>query len=378
MGIFKTDNRKQTVILQRMMWAIGSYIVYFLIGMAAVQKGILYISLQYYCYAFIVIFIVQGVFYGLVRSGYYERWDDSSFVFYQILFGFSVLACALFFVDLDVMPTLVNVSLVGVLFGIFALKRRHFFILAAIPIIIFSALIIREYFQGRIGDKFSIVALQWAVTLFMLLSFSAIGDYMSALRKKLRANREQLLHQKEELEVTHRELQSVLRQMEEKAVRDELTGLYNRHQFSETLHVQMNVAQGSQRPLGVLIMDVDHFKKVNDTYGHLAGDEVLRAFKGIPENCLRKADFLARYGGEEFVVLLPNTDYPTLVEVAERIRTFIGSLIFDDIAKDFGITISIGATHYRDRETAEEMMERTDKSLYQAKNNGRNQLVYKE
>lgn len=376
MGIFKTDNRKQTVILQRMVWAVASYIVYFFIGLVAVQKDILHIPLNHYLYAFVYIFSMQGIFYALVKTGYYERWSDSIFVFYQILFGFVVLAYFMFFVDSDIRATLVNVSLVGVLFGIFALKSRHFIILATIPIGVFSILIARDYFQGNIGDTLPVIGLQWVVAVVMIVTFSGIGNYLSGLRKKLRSNRETLQQQKEQLEVTHRELQSILRQMAEKAVRDELTGLYNRHQLSETIHAQISVAQGSGRPLGVLIMDIDHFKSVNDTHGHLAGDEILRAFNKIPENCLRKADFIARYGGEEFVVLLPNTDFPTLIDVAERIRSFIESLVFDDTGKGFGVTISIGATHYCDRETVEEMMVRADQGLYQAKDDGRNQVIY--
>lgn len=378
MGILKTQNRKQAVIVQRMIWAVASYIVYFFIGLAAVQKGILNIPLNHYLYAFVYIFFMQGVFYVLVISGYYERWSDSAFVFFQILFGFVVLSYFMFFVDSLVRGILINVSLVGLLFGIFALKPRHFIIVATIPIGIFTILIVRDYFQGNIGDTLPVIALQWVVTVVMIITFSGIGTYLSGLRKKLRSNRETLKRQKERLEVTHRELQSVLRQMSEKAVRDELTGLYNRHQLSETIHAQINVAQGSGRPLGVLIIDVDHFKQVNDTHGHLVGDEILRAFIKIPENCLRKADFLARYGGEEFVVLLPNADFPTLVEIAERIRIFIESMVFDDIEKGFGVTVSIGATHYRDRETVEDMMARADQGLYQAKDGGRNQVVYNQ
>ena len=376
MAILKTQNRKQAVVLQRMAWAFASYVVYFFIGLAAVENGILNIPLNYYLYAFVYIFFMQGVFYALVKSGYYERWSDSAFDFFQILFGFVVLSYVMFYVDSYVRGILINVSLLGLLFGIFALKPRHFIILATIPIGIYSVLTVRDYFQGKIDDILPIIALQWVVIVAMSITFTGIGTYLSGLRKKLRSNRETLQHQKERLEVIHREMQSILRQMSEKAVRDELTGLYNRHQLSETMHAQISVAQGSDRPLGVLIMDVDHFKGVNDTHGHLAGDEILRAFNKIPESCLRKADFLARYGGEEFVILLPNTDFPTLAEVAERIRAFVESMVFDDIKKGFGVTISIGATHYRDRETVEDMMARADQSLYQAKDGGRNQVVY--
>ena len=378
MRIIDTDNRKQTVTLQRMLWAIVSYIFYFFIGLAGVRYDVVHMSMPHFFSVFSVIIFVQVFFLGMVRAGYSERWKDSSFVFFQILFGFIVLSYFMFFVSFNVLTTLVNISLIGMLFGIFALQRRHFYLLAAIPMGFYSVLIAREYMHGEFEGGITVASMQWIVTLFMLVSFSFVGDYMASLRRKLKANKEQLLHQKEQLEITHRELKSVLRQMSEKAVRDELTNLYNRHQFSETLHAQISVAKHSDNPLGILLMDVDNFKDVNDTHGHLAGDKILRAFHQIPENCLRKTDFLARYGGEEFVVLLPDANYLTLIDIAERIRAFIESLEFEDIAHDFKITVSVGGTHYRDRETVDELMDRVDKALYQAKDGGRNQVVYKE
>ena len=376
MGLFKTDNRKQSVVLQRTAWAISSYIAYFVIGLLAVDAGLLQLSLQGYLFSFSFIFVVQIVFYMIVRMGYYEYLRNSTFLFYQILFGFTVLSYLMIFVVPDLRATLVNVALVGLLFGIFALERRHFYILAAVPFSIFTVLLVLDFFQGLNKDKMPVFLSQWIVSLFLLVSFSFIGSYLSALRKNLRANKQQLHRQKDQLEVTHRELNSALRQMSEKAVRDELTGLYNRHQLSETMHSYISIMQTPGSPLGIMMMDVDNFKQVNDTHGHLAGDEILRSFKIIPENCLRKTDFIARYGGEEFVVLLPNTDLPTLEHIAERIRTFVASEIFDNIEKGFGVTVSIGTTHYQYRETVEEVIARADKALYQAKMGGRNKVVY--
>ena len=378
MRLIDTDNRKQTVTLQRMLWAIASYIFYFFIGLMGVMHDAVHMSMTHYLAAFTIIIFVQVFFLLIVRAGYSERWRESNFVFFQILFGFLVLSYFMFFVNFNVLTTLVNISLIGMLFGIFALRRRHFYILAAIPMGFYSLLIVREYLRGDIEGNIIVASAQWAITFFMLISFSFIGDYMSSLRRKIRTNRERLQIQKEELEVTHRELKSVLRQMSEKAIKDELTSLYNRHQFSETLHAQISVANHASNPLGILLMDVDNFKEVNDTHGHLAGDNILRAFNQIQENCLRKTDFIARYGGEEFVVLLPDTDYLTLIDIAERIRVFIESLEFEDIARDFKITVSIGGTHYRDRETVDELMDRVDRALYEAKDCGRNQVIFKE
>ncbi len=376
MGILRTNNKKQTIVLQRWSWSILLYIIILILGYVAVSKSIVRLSLLQYSGVVLVIITFQIFFYWAVRSDYYERWKQSSFLFYQILIPFLILIYFLFIVDDFARSTIVNISLLGALFGIYALERKHFIILALIIIFSFAISNLVDFFRGDLTLSPKSITFQWVITVLIVLFFSFIGDYVSSTRKRLKNHRQILEKQNLELIIAHRELKSALKQMSEKAVRDELTGLYNRHQFSETLYAQISVAQGIGAPLGLLMIDVDNFKKVNDTYGHLAGDEILKAFSEIPEKCLRKADFIARYGGEEFVVLLPNTDHIKLKEVAERIRTYIGALVFDNIAKDFGVTISIGATHYHSYEKAEQMLDRADKALYQAKKSGRNVLIY--
>lgn len=376
MSIIITNNKKQTIVLKRWAWSIALYAVIFCLGFVAVMNGLVQISFKNYLLIIFFIIFFQAFVYWAIRSGYYERWDEASFLYYEILIPFLILILFLFLVEDFVRPTVVNISLLGALFGIFALKRIHFVILAGIIIFAFGITTIADFMRGELTLNPKTIVFQWVITVIIIIFFSFVGDYVSAMRNRLRTHRDILKRGNQELVIAHRELKSALRQMSEKAVRDELTGLYNRHQFSETLYAQIAVAQGTGAPLGLLIIDVDHFKQVNDIYGHLAGDEILKTFSQIPENCLRKADFIARYGGEEFVALLPNTDHITLKEVAERIRTFIESLVFDDIAPGFGVTISIGATHFHAFETAEKMMERADKALYQAKNQGRNVFVY--
>jgi len=376
MDILRTNNKKQTIVLQRWSWSILIYAIILILGYIAVSKSIVHLSLLQYSGIVLVIIAFQIFFYWAVRSGYYERWNQSSFLFYQILIPFLILIYFLFIVDDFARSTVVDISLLGALFGIYALERKHFIILALIIIFSFAISNLVDFFRGDLTLSPKSIIFQWVITVLIVLFFSFIGDYVSSTRKRLKTRRQILEKQNLELIIAHRELKSALKQMSEKAVRDELTGLYNRHQFSETLYAQISVAQGMGTPLGLLMIDVDNFKQVNDTYGHLAGDEILKAFSEIPEKCLRKADFIARYGGEEFVVLLPNTDHIKLKEVAERIRTYIGALVFDNIDKGFGVTISIGATHYHSYEKAEQMLDRADKALYQAKKGGRNLLIY--
>lgn len=161
------------------------------------------------------------------------------------------------------------------------------------------------------------------------------------------------------------------------AITDGLTGLYNRHFLSTHLNNMVRQALQSGRPLSQVILDMDHFKKVNDTYGHDVGDEVLVKLAKIIVSCIRSADLAARYGGEEFVVLMPETDIFDAAEVAERIRATVERTPFE-VTHPQGplkLTVSVGVSHLRtDADTAHELHKRADEALYRGKNNGRNQV----
>ena len=163
------------------------------------------------------------------------------------------------------------------------------------------------------------------------------------------------------------------------AITDGLTGLYNRHFL--TTHSNNLVQQAHQmgRPLSEIILDMDHFKKVNDNYGHDCGDEVLIQLGKIVINAIRSADLGARYGGEEFVVLMPETDIMDAAEVAERIRRTVESTPFK-ISHEIGhlnLTVSVGVAHLRKgSDTAHDLHKRADEALYRSKGNGRNQVQF--
>lgn len=161
------------------------------------------------------------------------------------------------------------------------------------------------------------------------------------------------------------------------AITDGLTGLYNRHFLTTHMGNMLRQAQVSARPMAQLILDVDHFKKVNDTYGHDVGDQVLVKLGKIIIKCIRSADLAARYGGEEFVVLMPETDILDAAEVAERIRQSVERTPFEvnHAVKEINITVSIGVSHMRkDGDTSHDLHKRADQALYRAKENGRNQI----
>ena len=156
---------------------------------------------------------------------------------------------------------------------------------------------------------------------------------------------------------------------------DGLTGLPNRRHLMETLEKEVRRAKRNERPFSLLMVDVDHFKRYNDTFGHLAGDEVLMRLAHVLSAAIRTADYAARYGGEEFTVVLPETSLDRALEVAERIRAKIEEQAFG--ADGAGrITLSIGmAEHPADGATVERVISAADSALYAAKEHGRNRVV---
>lgn len=160
------------------------------------------------------------------------------------------------------------------------------------------------------------------------------------------------------------------------ATKDPLTGVLNRRAFSERLDSFISLSQRNKRPFSILMIDIDHFKLVNDRYGHSTGDEVLKAFVRMVYQKLRKEDVFARYGGEEFVVLLSDTDSEGAEIFGGRIRSFIENNPCVTEPEHISITISIGCSaYYGDREiTSETLINSADSALYRAKQSGRNTL----
>jgi two-component system cell cycle response regulator len=178
------------------------------------------------------------------------------------------------------------------------------------------------------------------------------------------------------VDVTYRveyenQLKALNQKLQSLAVTDGLTGLHNHRAFQDYLEEQFQVAMRNRQPLAVILMDVDHFKQYNDTYGHQAGDEVLRQVAQILSAHVREGDFVARYGGEEFVIVLPRTDLESAVAVAERLREAVQSAEW----RLRPVTGSFGVACIRpDMETRQELIEAADQALYQAKKNGRNRV----
>lgn len=172
-----------------------------------------------------------------------------------------------------------------------------------------------------------------------------------------------------------KEREVLLENLQRLALTDGLTELYNSRHFYNQLELEVNRSNRYKHPLSLLLMDIDNFKKYNDTYGHLAGNDVLIRLGQIITFCLRKMDTAYRYGGEEFTVILPETNDEEAVNVAERIRSSIESHKFSpEPGKVASVTVSIGVTDYCPDEDMASFVKRADKAMYITKKQGRNKV----
>ncbi|MFO7809376.1 diguanylate cyclase [Guyparkeria sp.] len=171
-----------------------------------------------------------------------------------------------------------------------------------------------------------------------------------------------------------RKLESAYEQAERLAVTDKLTGIFNRHRLDQALEEETRKAERYEETFGVLILDIDHFKPINDRFGHRAGDTVLREFVDVLRHNCRQTDILGRWGGEEFLIIAPHAEKATLLTLAEKLRTAIEATTFRDVER---VTTSIGASVYQHGDNPDTLIKRADDALYEAKRQGRNTLAFR-
>ncbi|MCA1621196.1 MAG: diguanylate cyclase [Acidobacteria bacterium] len=196
-----------------------------------------------------------------------------------------------------------------------------------------------------------------------------VEELLARVRVAIRLKRERdCLRQRAE------ELRRSAEAASEMSMTDALTGLLNRYGLQRALQRELSEARRYARPLSCLLLDIDFFKAVNDTYGHAAGDAALvQAARALTES-VRGSDVVCRYGGEEFLVLAPETAAPGAAALAEKIRQAFSTRLFGDGARTFPLTLSVGVAELRDSESGNDMIARADEALYHAKQSGRDRV----
>ena len=169
----------------------------------------------------------------------------------------------------------------------------------------------------------------------------------------------------------------LVKDLEEEAIYDPLTKCFNKKEIEILIEKFLKESLRYNKPLSILMLDIDFFKKVNDTYGHLAGDFVLKEVADIIKSTIRNSDACGRFGGEEFIIVLPNTKLNGAMKLAERIRENIQNHKFIFQNQEIPITISIGITSASKNDSLFSLIERADEALYEAKSKGRNRVEYR-
>jgi diguanylate cyclase len=206
-----------------------------------------------------------------------------------------------------------------------------------------------------------------AIVETLVRSTREVEETNNTLEERLKASKEEIIQLQEHLETVRNE-----------SLTDPLTGLANRKYFDQMLDRAIADTKPTDEPLSLMLTDIDHFKKFNDTFGHLTGDQVLRLVAQAVKQNVKGQDIAARYGGEEFAIILPNTGLRQALTVADHIRRGVVSkeLIKRSTGENLGrVTISVGVAMLHHGESVQNIIERADACLYAAKRNGRNQVI---
>jgi len=201
----------------------------------------------------------------------------------------------------------------------------------------------------------------------LLMEVKNVEKSSEVLEKRLK-------HANEQVEM----LQEKLKEVEQHATIDPLTNLFNRRSFEQRLIQQMETSTFSGGDLSLVIIDIDHFKRINDTYGHLTGDDLLRIIAKTLKDFVKGKDIVCRYGGEEFIILLPDTPLAGALTVAEKIRNHFSQMAWKQKSTGVSmgkVTLSAGVAHFRPKESMESFVQRADVALYHSKKAGRNRVT---
>jgi diguanylate cyclase (GGDEF)-like protein len=231
----------------------------------------------------------------------------------------------------------------------------------------------RDYVRRRFADHsdWSVVILKPTREIFATRLLGIVITLLVTIMALIYLlGRGRWVHDQVQLE-SRLKLQDLAQSLGVKASTDPLTGLHNRLKLGSTLSDEIMRVDRYKTPLSLVLFDIDNFKKINDTYGHPVGDQVLIQLSQFVPNLIRSTDLLARWGGEEFLILAPGSDGPMAFQAAEKLREAVGSLMFHQVRL---VTCSFGVAQYAPGETAADLIARADAALYRAKTSGRNQV----
>lgn len=361
----KLDGR-QKLRLRRLKMAMFSYAMWLSLAVFAHVTGNMDLTRE------VLLVIIGGIgltnvyFYAMIRSGLNKRLTDPSMTAQQLVIAFS-WAIVLMLASSEIRGAMMMVYVITILFGVFRLSRSGFIAMTAFALTGYLGVVWADY--TLFPDRFdaSQEALRTMVLAASLVWCSWFGNYVARLKESLRSR--------------NSELSEAVNSVSREATRDHLTQSFNRRYMMDCLSREKMRADRSGSTFSVCIFDLDHFKSLNDKYGHLVGDQVLTGFAYLSRQELRATDMIdldgegkcfGRFGGEEFICLLPSTGEDGARRCAERLRQATADAEFEG---GISVTVSAGVAEYEAGESVAETLRRADEALYVAKQSGRNRVA---
>ena len=358
-SLFPADQPTQTYRLKRIVLALSFYLMCAAIIGFAVWHGLF--PLRALAIYVLACTSVCAIFFAVIRLGWNLRFRDQSLTEVQI--ACSALLCSYTLIYAGPFRGIFMFAyIIGITFGGTYLPTKKLIRLMVLALVLFPL-------TAFVASHITGVPIDWRFEFFYWCGLCMMLGYTTILVGKVR-------RMGARLRASNEELATALTRLTEMATHDELTGLYNRRYILDMLGHEKNRAdRGVQATFCVCLLDIDHFKRINDTYGHNEGDVVLRTFARVAQQQVRTVDFVARWGGEEFLMLLPQTSLDSAEPCIRRIQAALEKTEFEGLPPDLRITISVGIVSYAASRTVKELVERADQTMYAAKTSGRNRIA---
>ena len=301
------------------------------------------------------------LWYGLLRSGLNLRFRDPALTMPQVLAAMTIIVYAYSGANQIHGSIMILLTLVQV-FGIFTMSLRDARLAGLYSLTLMGIVMVYKSLTDPVHYPYQLEIAHFILLAAILPTISHLAAQLSAMRARLQSQKN--------------ELAQALTRIQILATRDELTGLFNRRHMLDVLtqHQKRLIRSGHHR-FCLALLDIDHFKRINDTHGHGVGDEVLREFAATLQRALRDTDVLARWGGEEFLLLINDTSPDLAIIGVDRARELLAAGPLLPHMPDLKVTFSAGLTGYDDVEELNTCIDRADQALYRAKSEGRDRTV---
>lgn len=369
-------DRTQRNLIERFLLSVTAYVLCVAIAWVAKLTGLTQLDhLTLAISTLVILAYVVGVYF-IYRSGLNRRIDDSLLTRLQMLVAVGWISFFLWNTE-QLRGAMLIIYLFVAMFSFFTLSPRQTAGVGLVISVVYGSIIALDWWRDTPGFNLVVNAVQWGILSSALLWLFSISLYLNAVRAKMRRSTDLVRAQSSELQRANRQLEAAMAQLNHQATTDELTGLSNRRHFLSTVNMHIERSRENRFGFGLCVLDLDHFKHINDTFGHLIGDRVLQAFADVMRTNMRTYDFLARLGGEEFTLIVTRGDETVTRRCAERLRQAVADANFSNLIDGLELTVSIGATVFSDGDTLVTAMTRADAALYDAKRAGRNMCIVK-